>query len=641
MYCQFFGFKERPFKLVPNPAYLYLGKSHENALGHLLYAVRNAEGFAAITGEAGTGKTTLCRMFIESLDRTAEAAYIFNPKLDAIQLLKSINQEFGLPSDAETIKELIDILNGFLMAKRLEKKQVILLIDEAQNLSKDVLEQIRLLSNLEMNADKLIQIFLVGQPELGEMLNSHELRQLAQRITLECQIRPFSFKETAAYIQHRIRIASNGAKNIFNKAAVRAIHRHTKGIPRLINVVCDRALLAAYTEHQMIVNHRLALTAIAEVSRRQYVGGSRFLNFRLKPSLLFLLLCIVLAAILYFPPVYRQSISNSVSPAIQNTVETYRQVKPDSRVQSKKHRVAVSTSGADAQLRRHIPEDNAFFLIERRTDITEDAGPPPVEKNTVAKTGTPLFEKSDYPVQQIFPSPDSDLRITPFGYIAKHVYAMTLKQVRRLAVEAIVRQWGNGKPLTAHLDDIEQDADFFRLAAKQNGLKLSRARLEWDVLKNINLPAILEIRMSGTTEPRYVTAIGAAGANLYFELGKRLPPADLNTLKNYWSGVVYIAWRDFYDYGGIIPSEASQDAVVNLKMHLNAIGFDGLDITPRYDSATRHAILRIQEKYGLRKDGVTGPFTQMALYNELPDLQIPHLDTATKYAEKALKDVES
>ncbi|MDD4071742.1 MAG: AAA family ATPase, partial [Desulfobacterales bacterium] len=198
MYKQFFGFKEKPFKLVPNPSYLFLSRCHEEALAHLTYAVSQSDGFVEITGEVGTGKTTLCRVFLETLGDNVEVAYIFNPRLDSLQLLKAINDELGIRSDAENTKDLIDILNQFLMEKKAAGRTVILLIDEAQNLSEEVLEQLRLLSNLETTLSKLIQIILVGQPELGKKLDSPNLRQLAQRITLRYHLRPLSRKETKA-----------------------------------------------------------------------------------------------------------------------------------------------------------------------------------------------------------------------------------------------------------------------------------------------------------------------------------------------------------------------------------------------------------------------------------------------------------
>ena len=268
MYNSFFSFKERPFKLVPNPAYLYLSQSHEEALAHLTYAIASGDGFVQITGEVGTGKTTLCRAFLEQLDDNHEAAYIFNPKLDALQLLQSINDEFGIRSDLNTVKELIDHLNHFLMEKRAEGKKVLLLIDEAQKLNEDVLEQLRLLSNLETRQDKLIQIILVGQPELGETLDSYDLRQLSQRITLACHIMPLTYKETKNYIQHRINIASRKNGIPFDSAAFRTIYKYSRGIPRLVNIACDRSLLTAFGLNKKRISGRIARMATLELASR-------------------------------------------------------------------------------------------------------------------------------------------------------------------------------------------------------------------------------------------------------------------------------------------------------------------------------------------------------------------------------------
>ena len=266
MYQYFFGFKKRPFKLVPNPDYLYLSASHEEALAHLQYALKHGDGFVKITGEVGTGKTTLCRAFLEALGEETEAAYIFNPKLDPVELMKAINDEFGIDSTSDHLKTLIDTLNAFLIEQKQKRKNVILLIDEAQNLTFEVLEQLRLLSNLETTREKLLQIILVGQPELGQLLASHALRQLAQRITLSCRLRPLNFKETRDYIQHRIRVASVRPSVIFYRGAVRAIHRYTRGVPRLINIACDRSLLTAYGADQRRITAAIARQAIAEIS---------------------------------------------------------------------------------------------------------------------------------------------------------------------------------------------------------------------------------------------------------------------------------------------------------------------------------------------------------------------------------------
>ncbi|MGD8548439.1 MAG: AAA family ATPase, partial [Desulfobacterales bacterium] len=299
MYKNFFSFRERPFKLVPNPAYLFLSKSHEEVLAHLTYAVIQGDGFVEITGEVGTGKTTICRAFLENLDHNTKAAYIFNPSLNAIQLLRAIIDEFGIESDTDNIKDLIDRLNSFLIAKKSEGKNVILIIDEAQNLTKEVLEQLRLLSNLETAKDKLIQIILVGQPELEEKLDSHELRQLDQRITLRCQLAPLSYKEVRAYIQHRINIASLKTEIQFDAAAYRSIYQYSRGIPRLINIVCDRALLNAFVLNQEIISGKIAMAAIRELGVRGDMKRRRLQKWK-KTGLFFALLFTGIIMVLVF-----------------------------------------------------------------------------------------------------------------------------------------------------------------------------------------------------------------------------------------------------------------------------------------------------------------------------------------------------
>ncbi|MGD9053727.1 MAG: AAA family ATPase, partial [Desulfobacterales bacterium] len=268
MYNKFFGFKEKPFKLVPNPAYFYLSKSHEEAMAHLNYAISQGDGFVEITGEVGTGKTTLCRTFLESLNGSVEAAYIFNPKMGPKQLLRTIIEEFGIQTRSDNTKDLIDMLNAFLIKKKASGKKVILLIDEAQNLNRNVLEQLRLLSNLETNRDKLLQIILVGQPELSEMLNSHALRQVGQRITLSYQLSPLTFNECKEYIQYRINIAAQKSAIKFDRAAYRHIFKYSKGIPRLINIVCDRSLLTAFVMNQFKISAHIAKASVKELASR-------------------------------------------------------------------------------------------------------------------------------------------------------------------------------------------------------------------------------------------------------------------------------------------------------------------------------------------------------------------------------------
>ena len=276
MYEKFFNFKEKPFKLVPNPAYLFLSKSHEETLAHLNYALSEGDGFVEITGEVGTGKTTLCRTFLENLGSDTIAAYIFNPRLGPKELIRTINDELGIKYDTNNTKDLIDKLNAFLIRKKINAKKVILLIDEAQNLSRVVLEQLRLLSNLETNKEKLLQIILVGQPELSDLLDSHELRQLSQRITLRYHLAPLNYRETVEYIKYRISIAAQEGGIKFSPAAFRRIYKYSKGIPRVINIACDRSLLTAFSLSRHKITGRIVRIAVKELMGRRITAKIRF-----------------------------------------------------------------------------------------------------------------------------------------------------------------------------------------------------------------------------------------------------------------------------------------------------------------------------------------------------------------------------
>ena len=258
---------------MPSPSYLYPSSCHREALGHLRYALESGEGFVEITGEVGTGKTTLLRTFLDGLDETVAVACVFNPTLNAVELLQSINRDFGADASSTSRSELTAALQNFLIANRKAGKRALLVIDEAQNLSIEVLEGLRLLSNLETTRSKLLQIVLCGQPELGVMLERYELRQLAQRISLACRLRPFSLEETHLYIMHRVAKAALGdGSELFTKGARALIHRFAAGTPRVINICCDRALLCAYVAGKKKVDKGAVKEALTELSDRPYLA---------------------------------------------------------------------------------------------------------------------------------------------------------------------------------------------------------------------------------------------------------------------------------------------------------------------------------------------------------------------------------
>ncbi|HTY48611.1 MAG TPA: AAA family ATPase, partial [Steroidobacteraceae bacterium] len=270
MYLGFFGLNEPPFAITPDPRYLYLSERHAEALAHLLYGLTQAGGFVQLTGEVGTGKTTMIRSLLARAPPNAEVALILNPRITALEFLASICEELHIPladGARSSLKDLVDTLSRHLLAAHGAGRRVVLVADEAQNLAPEVLEQVRLLTNLETNTRKLLQIILIGQPELRDVLARNELRQLAQRITGRYHLCPLAAAESAAYVRHRLRVAGATA-DIFSSGALKEAHRLSGGVPRLINVLCDRALLGAYSLDRHRVTRAFVRRAAAEVFGR-------------------------------------------------------------------------------------------------------------------------------------------------------------------------------------------------------------------------------------------------------------------------------------------------------------------------------------------------------------------------------------
>jgi len=272
MYTSFFGLSEKPFAITPDPRYLYLSERHAEALAHLLYGINEAGGFIQLTGEVGTGKTTVVRTLLSRIPQHADVAVILNPRITATEFLLTICEELGVAlgdADQGSVKQMVDALNRRLLAAHADGRRVIVIVDEAQNLSPDVLEQVRLLTNLETATQKLLQIILIGQPELRTLLDRTELRQLAQRITGRYHLSPLSREETRSYVRHRLKVAG-AAGDIFTAGALSELHRLSAGIPRVINVCCDRALLGAYTRELRRVTPALVRRAAGEVYGRRF-----------------------------------------------------------------------------------------------------------------------------------------------------------------------------------------------------------------------------------------------------------------------------------------------------------------------------------------------------------------------------------
>ncbi|MDD5565604.1 MAG: AAA family ATPase [Candidatus Omnitrophica bacterium] len=265
MYCEFYGLKEMPFNVTADPTFFFMSHQHKEALSHLLYGVNQRKGIMVITGEIGTGKTTLCRFFLDQLGKNVKTAFILNPNFSELQLLEAIVRDFGVQIKNKTRLGFIWELNRFLIEEAKAGNNVVLIIDEAQNLKPHQLEQVRLLSNLETEKDKLIQIILVGQPELNRKLSLYELRQLQQRIMVRYHITPIEKKELAEYINHRLKVAGADDTVAFKDDAIELIADFSKGTPRLINIICDRSLLAGFVAEARVIDGSLVKKCIAEL----------------------------------------------------------------------------------------------------------------------------------------------------------------------------------------------------------------------------------------------------------------------------------------------------------------------------------------------------------------------------------------
>ena len=604
MYNHFFGFKERPFKLVPNPAYLFLSKSHQEAMAHLVYAVGAGDGFVELTGEVGTGKTTLCRAFLEHLDQKTEVAFIFNPVLDPEEFIRAIIDEFGIPSEGNTTKELMDTLNNFLIEKKAQGKDVLLLIDEAQNLTRDVLEQIRLISNLETTQSKLLQIVLVGQPELATFLGSHDLRQLSQRITLSCRLQPLTYKETEDYIKHRLSIASGKQITMFSREAVRRVYQYSRGIPRLINIACDRALLTAYGHDQKNISNKIAAIALKELGGRD---REKRLDLGVNKKTTAAVACALSATLLII--LYAFGIID-VSKRVENQ-NTQRITVKEASQQAASHQ---DTKPADK--------------VETESDRNQVPGFESVEPDT-RKIQEPNVENMEHESKKMaeFSSGDPEQgAMAEFG-LRDFLKIKSHRAFRAEAFKAVMELWDVNADSTMYVEDTVDDFSFFLLAANQNRFAVYRVESDLELIFKLSLPAIMQFHRAEGKIPAYLVLFKIEGEKLSL---KNTSTSDViisspYELRTHWSGIAYIPWKNYFALTGTIPGDAKGESIITLKLLLKDLGFSDIELSPEYDEETRKAITKIQAGYNLPVDGVVGSMTKIVLYNQKKSLKIPHL----------------
>jgi general secretion pathway protein A len=598
MYTEFYGLREKPFSLSPDPRFLFLSDSHREALAHLLYGIEQGEGFIAITGEVGTGKTTLCRTLLQRIEPGSEVAFLFNPQLSGVELLQAINAELGLQTEVKSRRELMDQLNRFLLAKRQEGRRVLLLIDEAQNLEREALEQVRLLSNLETDTTKLIQIILIAQPELDAMLDRPELRQLRQRINVRWRLRPLSASETRDYVRHRLRVAAGAPRgDVFSELALREIHRRSGGVPRVINRLCDRALLAGYAggvkeiglgtvaEVQRELEGREAAVSASDGGRGARLGEfltTHRLELGAAAGAFFAVL--VSAAVLWWN-------ANRAAPPAESTPAV-------AAMPAREEPGPVEAAPPPA------PEPAAL-------EPGPVAAPAPTEPEAAAEPeAAPTPAPAEEPAADVGAAPP-DLA----GALARSSPAETVAR----SLDALLRRWG-AEPFGAGVLSLDQ---FGELVENAGFTVLSLEHASLDLVAAIDRPALVVLHaLDGAPRGLLLSAIDGETVTLDGVGAEplRVPRAELLA---HWSGQVLVPWRDHAALPPLVGPGTSGPSVRWLQQALASLGLYSGEESGAFDAATWQAVRAFQTKESLAVDGWVGPLTLIRLYERLPGYEAP------------------
>lgn len=571
MYTRFFGLAQAPFSIAPDPRYLFMSERHREALAHLLYGLDGGGGFVLLTGEIGAGKTTVCRLFLEQMPEQCNVAYVFNPKQSVIELLQSVCDEFGVSvprrTDAQaSVKDFIDPLNAFLLAAHAALRNNILIIDEAQNLSADVLEQLRLLTNLETNERKLLQIILIGQPELRGMLARPELEQLAQRVIARFHLGALTEEETTHYIAHRLSVAGLTQVSPFSGRVMRRIHARARGVPRRINLLCDRVLLGTYARGRHQVDLATVDVAAREVFDTGVGVGGKFGSRG--PIAAGGAAALALVAIALFAN-REVSWPGKLAP-VAIPGQTPAPLSPVTPV-----RPTMSTSLAS--------------VASRPGSLTGNA------------VNTPNPPVAAAPASGIVPMPASAPVLDP--------------SVRDL--QAAVRQ------LAARWDVTLQDADACHAAAR-NALYCFIGRNGLTEIRQLDRPVVLTLQ-DDANEKYYALLLGLGRATALLQIGDRRETVTLAALAKRWRGGFTSLWRGPAGYARPIALGDRGDAVDWAAARL-AVALGGVVPPPGivFDAAASARVREFQLTQGLVPDGLPGPRTMIWLAAVAGD-QSPHL----------------
>jgi len=561
MYDDYYRFKQKPFSIVPDPSFLYLSERHREALAHLMYGLRSDGGFVLITGEVGTGKTTLIRSLINEVPDDLDVAFVLNPRLTVNELLETLCEELGLPvkgDTATTNKHLIDRLNKHLLRTHALGRSTVIIIDEAQNLSPAVLEQIRLLTNLETNERKLVRIILLGQPELAEMLDRREMRQLAQRITARYHLSSLGRDDTRAYIAHRLTLAGGNA-HLFTRAAAHQTFRLSHGIPRLINVIADRALLGAYVEGKQKVTARIVRKAAHEA-----FGQQAWLRPRLWVGAAALLALVVGAAWALWdhPPAWRSAPLAMSDRPVEAPVAAARVV-------------------AQPKALTHVSPGSAN-------------GTP----------SSPSIETAPVPVDPPDTAPNIETKPTIAADRLARPKGANAFDLQRDAYAALFELWN------ARFDPSDVPCN----QAPQVGLQCLKLNGTWRDIARLDHPVAIEL-WDEIAEPYYAAILRQRDNVITVRLGDQTVATTADELANHWYGSYIVLWQMPPDYRGNLKVGDEGAAVAWLRQHLaTVLQIDLRTPEPaRFDESLQLALMRFQRDNGMVPDGIAGPLTWIAM----------------------------
>ncbi|MEK8033445.1 AAA family ATPase [Ideonella sp. DXS29W] len=598
MYAKFFGLKQPPFSIAPDPRYLFMSERHREALAHLLYGVKGGGGFVLLTGEIGAGKTTVCRCFLEQVPPRCNVAYIFNPKLTVPELLQTVCDEFHIPvpeaaaGSAHTVKDYIDPLNEYLLRTHAVGQINVLIIDEAQNLSADVLEQLRLLTNLETAERKLLQIILIGQPELRDMLARPDLEQLAQRVIARYHLGALDEAETARYVQHRLGVAGGEGASPFDKAALKRIHQLSRGVPRRVNLLCDRALLGGYATGQAQIGVEVIERAAAEVFGDKAAptpSGWPTLAARWWPWAGGLLAGASIAA----------AVAWAWRPAAPAAPMVAGAVKPIAAAPSTPS--AASSAGGTAS------SSMAAASTGLPTPTTSAPGPTSV---AVAGSVKPLVAATVTPTNAAPPMTAGELRAAFNPELHGEADAW-----RELAAA-----WGGS---------LGAGNDYCAASARQ-GLPCYKGQGSLVLARQLDRPAVL-VLIDGDGRPFHVLLVALSADSATLRRGKISVTVPLATLGSAWRGEFGTFWRAPPGYAGpgtlnASNAEASGWLMERLGQALRGERRPVAAAEPANEPLSAR-VASFQVAQGLSPDGVAGPMTVMLL-NRATGVDEPRLLSA-------------